>query len=409
MMLFIKLAWRNIWRNKRRTLITAASVMFAVIFAIFPQSMNRGSHDQMIDNMARFHTGFIQIQDYRFKEEASLDNAMEYTSDIREVFRGDDHRIQAFTPRIEAFMLASGEEITRGALVMGIDLEKEDALNEITSRLDSGRFFEPGDGTAVLGKGLAGRLRLEIGDTLVLLGQGRFGMTAAGLFPVSGLVAHPITELNNQIVYLSLEDAQWLLSAEEHVTSLLVTPEQIRQVEAVAAGIRSRLDEGDERTVKTWPELMPELLQAIEFDNAGQYVISGILYMVIALGLFGTILTMTLERSREYGVLLSVGMQRKELAKVAFLEILMISFVGLIGGMAASFLILLYFYNNPITLTGDAAEAVLDFGFEPILPFSLAPDLFYNQLIIVFLIAMVISLYPVFKIYRMDILEAARS
>ncbi len=408
MKLYIKLAWRNIWRNRRRTIITASSIAFAVFFAVLPESMNRGSHDQMIDNMARFHTGFLQIQDEYFEKEPSLDNAMPWDDELARRVRASDPDITTLIPRIETFMLVSSEETTRGGFVLGIDPEKEQQLNQLKDRISEGRFFGKGEGTAVIGRGFARRLNVEVGDTLVLLGQGRFGMTAAGLFPVSGIMDHPITEMSNQVVYLSLVDAQWLLSAYDHVTSLLVTPATPRLTDKVARSLRSELQGQNSYVVKTWPELMPELLQAIEFDNAGQYVISGILYMVIALGLLGTILTMTMERTREFGVLLSVGMQRRQLGKVVFIETLLISVLGLLAGLVISFLITFYFYFNPIPLTGDAAQAMLEFGFEPVLPFAISPDLFYKQMIIVFMLSMVICLYPMGKIFRLNILEAAR-
>lgn len=407
--MYLKLAWRNLWRNSRRTMITISSIIFAVVFALMATSVNKGSHNQMIDNMARFSTGFIQVQDSLFKDEPSLDNAIPFDRSFADEIMQADSRIDFLTPRMQTYMLAAGEDITRGAIIIGIDLEKEHRLNQIKDQLVQGVFFEPGGGTVVMGDGLASRLHLSAGDTLVLLGQGRFGMSASGKYVVSGLIRHPITEMNNMLIYISLPDAQWLLSAEGYVTSLLVTPTQVRFSESVAASIREQLSGNSGLRVLSWPELMPELLQAIEFDMAGTYVFTGILYIVIGFGLFGTILTMTLERLREFGLLLSLGMGRLQLASVVFMETVMISSIGVLFGTAIGFLILYYFYLNPIQLTGDAADAILDYGFEPILPFSIAPELFYTQGIIVFVIAMVICIYPLMKIRRLNILEAARS
>lgn len=409
MLLYFKLAWRNIWRNKRRTLITVTSITFAVMFAVVMRSIAEGSYEQMLDNMARFHTGFVQVQDFRFDDEPSLDNAMPFNDELAAKVSSADEHIDFLVPRIETFMLAAGDNITRGGMVLGVDPDREHRLNGVKDQLVAGRFFEPGDETLVLGEGFARRLDVAIGDTLVLLGQGRFGMTAAGKYTISGLISHPITEMDNQIVYISLPDAQWLLSAEGRITSLLVTPTRPRYFEEVAASLREELSNEDELRVLTWPEMMPELLQAIEFDRAGQYVIMGILYIVIGFGLFGTVLTMTLERLREFGVLLSVGMQRLQMATVVFIETLLISIIGVLSGFVVSYILLIYFYHNPIQLTGDAAETMLEFGFEPVFPVSLAPELFYGQMVIVFLIALVICLYPAVKLYRLNILEAARS
>lgn len=405
---YLKLAWRNIWRNRRRTLITVCAIMFAVVLSVFTQSLNHGSHDKMIDNMARYNTGYLQLQDYRYDDEPSLDNTFIYDETIKERAENADPRIEIILPRIETFMLAANDQTTRGAIVSGIDLEKEHQFNAIRDRKTNGRFFEPGEKAAVIGEGLAGRLELGVGDTLALIGQGRFGMSASDLFEIVGLVNHPVRELNNQMVYLPLQTAQILLSAEGYVTALLFAPERVRDTDAIAASLQAEFKEDDMR-VFTWPELMPELLDFIRFDMAGAYLMSTILYVVIGCGFFGTILTMTMERLKEFGILLSIGMKRLRLAVVIFFETLLISFIGVITGLIAAYLLLFYFHMNPIELTGDAAEALIEMGWEPILPVTFAPGLFYTQGVIVFILAMVVFLYPLVKIARMNILEASRS
>jgi putative ABC transport system permease protein len=404
--MYLKLAWRNIWRNKRRTLITVSSIMFAVVFALFLESLERGAHDVMIDNMTRFHTGYIQVQDYRFEDEPSLDNAFYYDDSLSDQVTGLES-VEYTIPRIETFMLAAGTEVTRGAIVMGINVDRENRLNNLKERLTDGRFFEPGDGTAVVTEGLASRLNLAVGDSLVLLGQGRFGMTASGLYEISGLLRHPTREMNNQLVYLSLPDAQWLLSADDHITALLVTPSRARDAEPVAGQLRSELDD-EELAVFTWRELIPELVEALEFDRAQSRLMMGILYVVIGFGIFGTILTMTLERMREFGILLSVGMQRIKLAFVVFIETFFITIMGVLAGFVLGIFPILYFHFNPIELGGDMEEVVAEWGIEPIMPTAIAPDIFLWQGLMVFILTTIICFYPTIKILTLKILEASR-
>lgn len=403
--MFLKLAWRNIWRNKRRTLITISAIVFAVIAAIVMQSVNRGSYEVMIDRMVRFSTGYIQIQDYRYDDEASLDNAFHYEEELHERVRQIDDRITGMVPRLQTFMLAANDESTRGAMVIGIDPDREQVLNEFRDLKSEGRFFEMDEQAAMIGEGLSERLQLGVGDTLALIGQGRFGMSASGLFEITGLIDHPLREMNNQAVYLPLRGAQQLLSAEDHLTSLMIGLERERHTDPVAASLEREF-EGGELAVYTWPELMPGLLELMEMDLAGPRFFTAVLYLVIGFGFFGTILTMTMERLREFGVLISVGMKRGSLTAVVFLETLFISVIGVLAGMGAAWLLLQAM--DPITLSGDAAQAVIDMGFEPVLPMSFAADQFYNQGIFVFLIAMVVFLFPLLKIKRLNILEAAK-
>ena len=404
--MYIKLAWRNLWRNKRRTFITITAIMFAVLAAVLMQSVNRGSYEVMIDRMVSFNTGYIQIQDYRYDNEASLDNSFYYDDELREKVVNADERIDKIVPRIETFMLAANDVSTRGSVVFGVDPDKEHQFNEIKNTLVDGKFFGLGEDAAVLGKGLANRLQLSVGDTLALIGQGRFGMSASGLFEIVGLIEHPIRDMNNKVVYLPLDTAQWLLSAEGYVTKILINPYSERQTDPVAASLKQQLGES-ELNVYTWPELMPEILELMELDLAVPRLLTVVLYVVIGFGFFGTILTMTMERLREFGVLLSVGMKRINLAAVIFIETVLFSFMGVIAGLIVAWSILKLI--DPITLSGNAAQAVIDLGFDPVIPMSFAPDQFYIQGFYVFLIAMAVFLFPMLKIARLNILDAARS
>lgn len=388
-------------------MITVSAIVFAVVASVFMQSMNRGSHEVMIDNMVRFHTGYIQLQDYRYEDESSLDNSFHYNHETEERIKRVHNRIGEVLPRIETFMLAGDDASIRGALVLGIDPDKEHAFNRIRDHLTEGSFFGLNDQTVVVSEGLARRLGLGVGDQLLLLGQGRFGMTASGLFEIAGLMQHPLRDMNNQTVYMALPAAQNLLSADEYVTAALIELTRENAAGTVAAALSEEFAD-DNLIAWTWPELIPELLQLLEFDLVGAYFMSGVLYLVIGFGFFGTILTMTLERMREFGVLLSVGMSRRRLASVVFLETLFISIIGVAAGVAAAWLIIYYFYLNPVQLTGDVAETVIEMGWDPVLPMSFAADQFYMQGIIVFLLAMVVFLFPLVKVFKLNILEAAR-
>lgn len=387
-------------------MITVSSIMFAVLFALFLESIERGSHNLMVENMTRFHTGYLQVQDYRFEDEPSLDNAMLADSALIEIIMNTDDRITYTIPRLETFMLAAGREQTRGAMVMGVDVEAENRLNGIMDRISEGKFFESGDGTAVVSAGLASRLEITVGDSLVLLGQGRFGMSAAGKFPISGLIEHPLREMNNRAVFLSLSDAQWLTSAEERVTSLIVMTEKPTAADEVAQRLENKLN--SDYNVLTWQELIPDLLAALEFDRASSKIYMGVLYVIIGFGIFGTILTMTLERMKEFAILLSVGMSRLKLAATVYLETFLIGILGTVAGFIFGFFILLYFRENPIQLTGDTAEIMLEFGLDPILPAALAPDIFIWQGLVVFCITALICFYPSVKIFRMKIVDSVK-
>lgn len=158
----------------------------------------------------------------------------------------------------------------------------------------------------------------------------------------------------------------------------------------------------------SWDEMIPEMKQTIAFDNASGLIMLGILYMVIGFGVFGVIMMMTAEREKEFGILNSVGMQKKRLMLVSFLESIMVAMLGLIAGLLGSWPITWYLSHNPIPISGNSAATYEQLGIEPIMSFSNQPDIFAAQALLVFVIALVCALYPLFFIHNMKPVNALR-
>lgn len=404
MKIFFTLAWRNIWRNKRRSLITISSVVFAVLLAILFYSMEQGSYERMIDSMVRYSTGYIQIQDVLYEEEPSIDNSLLFEEDIKDLLDKFDDQIAFYVPRIQSFALAATSEITRGAMVMGIDPAHEALINDIRDDIVQGSFLTDNDEDIVVASGLADILGISTGDTLVLLGQGFQGATAAGKYKVKGIVRLKVPEMNNNTIYMSLQAAQWFYMTDNRLTALIIMPENPNQTSSLATELSKHIDEEWYRVV-TWETMLADLLALMEFDMAGTMVMMMILYIVITFGLIGTILTMMIERSKEFAMLMSLGMKRSRLAMICFMESLFITFTGVISGMIVATPIILYFFHNPIQLSGNMAEAMADYGFEPVMPFAFGPDIFISQARIVLVIALIVGMYPVYKVYKIKMMD----
>lgn len=407
MKILLTLAWRNLWRKKRRTLITVSSVVFAAILAIFLMSMITGTTDQMIESIISNTTGYIQIQDVLYDEEPSMDHALEYSAEVKSVLENYSDEISFLVPRIQGFCLASKDIGTRGVLVMGIDPEMEDRLNNLSARLIEGKMFAPDDNFVVIAQGVAAQLEAVVGDTIILLGQGFQGMTAAGKFEVGGILKFPIPEQNNTMVYLPLEEAQWFFAAPERLTNLILMVDDVRTVPTLADNLQDELDD-EWYAVMTWEQLLPDEVEAFKAREAQVTLFSWILYVVVGFGIFGTVIMMLYERLREFGILLSIGLKRAQLAAICLLETLFISFIGVLTGVAFGFAIAYWFFRNPIPLTGELADIMLDFGLEPVFAFSIAPHIFIDQGIIVFIIAVIVGMYPVRKVFKLNVVEASR-
>lgn len=405
--MLLTLAWRNLWRNKKRSMITISSVLFAVLMAIVFESLERGSYQRMIDNMVKYSTGYMQIQDVLYNEEPSIDNTLLLDQELLNTLEKFDNKIDFSVPRIQNFALAATAKVTRGTFVMGIDPEIEGRLNRFSDDMIEGEFLTQNDADIVLGNGLAQILNLNVGDSLVLLGQGFQGSTAAGIFHVKGIVNIKLLEMSNNTIYMSIPTAQAFFNAAERLTALIVMPKNPRHTASLAKELNASVD-SDWLAVLTWEELLKDLLALMQFDQAGSMLMMGILYLVITFGIMGTILTMMIERQREFGMLISLGMKRSRLAFVVFFEAFFISMVGVVVGILVAIPIVFYFYHNPIMLTGEMAGTMLEYGFEPIMPFAADLDIFLGQALIVLVIAILVGLYPIKKVFQLDIMKVKR-
>ena len=402
---YINLAWRNLWRNKRRTLIASASVFFAVLLALVMRSMQTGSYNYMIDASVRMYTGYIQVQGKDYWEKRSLEESMILHDDQIEKINqieGIDFTVKRF----ETYSLISYGQVTKVVQVIGMDPVAEHKLTSLNDKLIKGEYLTDNSRGILIAEGLAGILKVDVGDSILIYGQGLYGVTAAELVPVQGIVKFNLPAQNKSFAYLSIPYAQWIYSAPDHLTSLSIMIDNPKQINTIHQKVKALFEETYD--VMTWEELSPELVQSIQIDNAQGIIMLGILYLVIAFGVYGTIMMMTAERVKEFGILISIGMKKWKLYLVTTLETIFISFIGVIAGAIVSIPIILYFVNNPIPLTGELAETMLIWGFEPIIPFAINTGMFIAQMWTVLAIALVSGLYPINFIRKINPVKAMR-
>jgi putative ABC transport system permease protein len=405
--MILKMAWRNIWRNKRRTFITAGSILFAVLFASLMEALQKGAWNNMINNVVSFYTGYAQIHQNGYWEDQSIDKAFEWNPELVAVTDAVPE-IQRALPRLESFALAASEDLNAGAMVVGVDPVLENQMTDLVGKLVGGTYFKGDEKVALLGAGLAERLKLGVGDTLVLISQGYRGVNSAGLFPIKGIVKFGSPELNKQIVYLPLQHAQYFYGAEGLITSVALQIASQDKVEAATSALKTQMDT-TAYEIMDWQELMPDLLQAKALDSAGNYIVYFILYMIIAFGIYGTILMMTKEREYEFGVLTAIGMRRWKLMAIIWIETILLGILGTAAGILASIPVVYYFKEYPIRFSGEYAGTLEKFGFEPIFPAEFNIEIFLMQAIIVFIITSILALYPWWKIRHMKPVEAMRA
>lgn len=404
-MWLLKMGWKNLWRNKYRTLITIAAVFFAVILATVVNSLQKGVFDNLIKNVVGFYTGYIQVHSIGYWDEQVLENSFRKDSDAEKSIL-KEAGVTGIAPRLESFALAASEQFTKGCLVIGISPLDEDKVTQLKAKIIQGSYLQNTDKEVIIAEGLANRLKLQLNDTLILIGQGYHGTTAAGKFRIKGILKFGSPDLNSKTIFMPLLLAQELYSAENQLTSYVVSISNPDRLDVIADSIRKLLHKNYE--VMTWEQMMPDVIQHINTDKASMSIIIGILYLLISLGIFGTLLMMMVERKFEIGMLIAIGMKKVKLCLLVLAECILTIFTGCLLGLLISIPIVFYLNRHPISFGQDVAKVYEKFGFEAIFPAAFNLDVFLQQALIVLIIGLILSLYPVINILRTNPIKAMR-
>ncbi len=401
-----KMAWRNLWRNKRRTLITVAAVLFAVFLSTFVSSMQEGTYSKMIENTVSFYSGYIQVHHPDYWESRSINDIYEPEQDFFKKIDETDNVTMSF-PRLESFTLLSTGDNTKASALIGIDPEKENKMTKLARWIERGEYLKPGDDGLLLAANLAKQLNANVGDTLVLMGTGYHGATAAGLFPVKGILKFSSPQMNSIGAYVDIQKARDFFSTGNMITSAVVMVDDYARLKHTKDELQKKL--GSHHSIMTWDEMQPEIVQMIEQDRAGNIIMKAIIFTVIGFGILGTIIMMMSERRKELAIMVAVGMRRGKIIKTLFFETLYIGLLGAVLGFLFSTPIVLWLVQNPIPLPDSMAEVYEKFGFEAKLFFSMYYPVYLNQILTVFGITMAVFLYPLFTIAKFRLIQTLRS
>lgn len=399
-------AWRNLWRNKRRTVITISSIVFAVIIASFMRGIQLGSYDKMLNDAIKSTTGHLSIMDKDFWESKTLMNSFAYTDQLDSLIASDTH-LSFRAPQIASGSLASSGRNTRGVLIMGVDPDVENERSGLRDKIVEGTYLERDGNGVVIGQMLAKYLKLHVGDSLVVLGQGYMGMTAAAEFEVIGLFEHPMSMIDKRFMYISLRSARELFFMEGRLTSVDLVLDDYHDLDVSMAKYVNAIDTSV-YDVRSWKTMNKVLLQQIESDNFFGRIIIGILYLVIGFGIFGTVLMMIMERRREFAVMMALGLRPAKLVRIVLAETIMMGMIGAVIGLALSFPVIYYFHLNPIPITGENAEIYREFNLDPILEVAIKPVSLLWQFVIVLILSIVAAIGPIQSIRKFNFVSIIR-
>ncbi len=400
--MILKIAWRNIYRNKKRSLITITSIFAALFLILLMRALQIGFYDKLIETVVESYAGYVEVHADGFWDNQNLDNSMEVDqsliNDIKSV-EGVDNIVQ----RLQTFSLISMGNKTKGGVINGINISDEQKITDWNKKMISGTF-KIGKNEIIIGKGIAEYFDIRENDTLILYGQGYRGMMAAGKYPVKGVIDLKNPNLNKLGVFMTIESARNYVSSNEISTHIIVDKKQYYDEEKIANDLNQVLSKDYE--IMTWKETLPEIEQTITADNAGGVIMAFILYIIVVFGMFGTVLMMTEERKYEFGVLISLGMSRARLFGIIFIETIILSMIGVFIAIIITYPITYYYNLNPIdmaTLMGEGANDMIEeMGFSPLMPMSIRWDIPLSHALVIFIFSLIISIYPAIKISKLN-------
>lgn len=404
--ILLKMAWRNMWRNKHRTLISVSSVYFAALFCILMKSYSSGSLNYIVDSFIERETGTFKVMGVEYWDDKMVDNFIELDDSTLSKYEEVDGVLR-IAPRIESFAMGWNGIKTRPLLLIGISPEREIPFSKLNGRMESGTFLSQNDDGIIVGSRCAEILGLAVGDSLALMGQGYHGASAAELFVVRGIVKcyDPLQDAST--VYKSLTAAQEFISMPNGVSSVAVLLKDEDTRESVINEFK--VINGDKTLeYRYWKDLIKNTSIGAAEDEKSMEIYHSFLYVIVFFGLLSTVIMLTNERTKEFGVMAALGTKRSVLMGGLFLELFMISLLGILVSIAISLPIVAYFHFNPIECTGAMKEILEEYGVEAVLPFALSARIFIEQIIIVGIMSVLVMVYPFGKIRKMKIIDALR-
>lgn len=411
MRLILRLAWRNIGRNRRRSGLTIASAVFAVFLVVFFVAMAAGVHEKMIEDAVRVHSGHLTLTGPGYLETRTLESHLHLGPELTAILETTPG-IRGFAPRVTTFALLARKERAVGVATLGLDPIREGTVSTLPDRVVDGRFLDPGGSREmVLGRRLADNLGAELGDELLLYSAAWTLETALDLFTLVGVIRFPEPAVDRSLAIISLRDAQDFLAFGDRVTEVAVLAEDPDRVPQLAATLRAAVAALPEPVpeVHPWQEVMPELVHFIVLDDAGMYITLAILVVVVGFGILNTLLMAVLERQREFGVLLALGLPPGRLFALIYAESLVLAGIGLALGLALALPAVLWFQAHPVPLTGAAAGATELFGIEPVLTWKLKPMNPVGSILTLLGVAAVAAVHPALRAARARPVDALRS
>ena len=412
------LALRNLRRHLRRTLLTALAMLVGGALLMFSLSLGDGTHESWIDSGVRMGTGHVTIESPDFQVSRKIEDRL--SADARAVVEdalrepGVAELITAVSAKMIVRGLASSAAGARPVQVLGVEPPEEAEFSTLDEQVVEGRYLEPGDGLAAyVGVDLVESLDLRLGSRLVLTAQDVDKEISGQLVRVVGVFRSGVPEIDQGLVHIPLETAAAWLGSGRDVTNVGVLVAESHDVPHLTAQLRTSLAEPIEEAlirVIGWREAMPELNAAVAIDDFGNYLVHGILFVIIGFGIVNTVLMSVLHRHREFGLLQALGLTPRQTGALVLVEGLVLTATSAVIAIGLGVFVTWYFWGEGLDLSSMMSHEMTFSGvvIDPVIIPLFRVARVVQALLFILMVGAVASIYPAIRAATIDVSESMK-
>jgi ABC-type lipoprotein release transport system permease subunit len=403
--MFFQLGWRNIWRNRRRTLVILTAVIIGVWSMIFLGALMRGIADQFVRNGIKNLTGHIQVHHPGYRDDPVVENSMTEPSVVEAALTKRLPAGAQWTPRVRVNAVVSNARHSTGVTMVGIDPPRETPISFIGGAISEGRGLKSDDTFGiVVGKALVDKFETQLGYKLVLMSQDTEGDIASRAFRIIGIYRAEMETTEKQFVFVTMSAAQQMLKLHNGISEVAILLPVHGEADQMAGALRAELPTA-EFEVNTWQELQPMVTAILNIYDLFIFIWFLVVFIAMGFGIVNTTLMAVYERIKEFGLFKALGMKPWWIINEVLIESFCLLILGMVIGNALGFLSVLALSVNGIDLSALAAGMEYWGMSRVIYPSILGQDVIMANLV-VFVLGLVVSLYPAVKAARFTPVEA---
>jgi putative ABC transport system permease protein len=396
--MLLKLAWRNIWRNKRRSLIVLVSVVVGLTAIVLTDGLSNGMIRQMLFNQINLDISHIQIHKKGFNKNKIVKNYIPNYKHVESLLNKDPE-VKEYSKRVYVTGILSSANNSSGVIIYGINPSAEAKVSIIKNSIIEGKYLDKGKREIIIGKKLAEKLGVEIGDKVVAMANTLKGDIGSDAFRITGIFQTPNSEYDKRAVYVQAATEQEMLGIGNNYHEFAIITNDYNKVTSIKNYLESKLGSGYE--VYTYRDLLPMLIYQMELYKETMMILNVIIGLALIFGIVNTMLMSVFERIREFGVLMAIGMKNSRLYLMIVFEAFILGIIGSLAGLVLGLLLDIPLAHSGINLS-MFATGLESFGVGAVIYPVLSAGNIINAVIFMPFVAVLGALYPAYKAIKLE-------